>query len=65
MPTIMTLAMFPVLTIMYVKLARAEEREALVSFGYAYREYMEELPGFIPRLNHLIGQLTRRRYGNG
>ena len=27
-PTVLTLAMFPVLSVMYVKLARAEEREA-------------------------------------
>ena len=37
-PTILTLAMFPVLVWMYVHLARQEERETLAVFGDAYRE---------------------------
>lgn len=49
-PTILTLAMFPVLVVMYVKLAKAEEREAIAEFGDAYRNYMKDVPGFIPRL---------------
>lgn len=49
-PTILTLAMFPVLVVMYVKLAKAEEREAIAEFGDAYRNYMKEVPGFIPKL---------------
>lgn len=49
-PTILTLAMFPVLVVMYVRLAKAEEREAIAEFGDAYRTYMKEVPGFIPRL---------------
>jgi protein-S-isoprenylcysteine O-methyltransferase Ste14 len=64
-PTILTLAMFPVLVFMYVKLARNEEREALASFGDDYRRYMAEVPGFIPRLSRLFGGPARRRYGNG
>jgi len=47
-PTILTLAMFPVLVVMYVKLAKAEERESIAAFGDAYREYMKRVPGFIP-----------------
>ncbi len=49
-PTILTLAMFPVLVWMYVALARHEEREVLAEFGDAYRRYMERVPGFIPSL---------------
>lgn len=49
-PTILTLAMFPILVVMYVRLAKAEEREALAEFGDAYRNYMKEVPGFIPKL---------------
>ena len=49
-PTILTLAMFPVLTAMYVILSRREEREALAEFGDAYRRYMQRVPGFIPSL---------------
>ncbi|RVD51585.1 MAG: isoprenylcysteine carboxylmethyltransferase family protein [Mesorhizobium sp.] len=54
-PTLLTLAMFPVLVVMYVRLARAEEREAITEFGDAYRKYMAQVPGFIPRWNRLSG----------
>ena len=49
-PTLLTLAMFPVLVVMYVSLARSEEREALAEFGASYSEYMKNVPAFIPRL---------------
>lgn len=49
-PTILTLAMFPVLVWMYARLARAEERAALAEFGDAYRAYADRVPAFIPRL---------------
>lgn len=48
-PTLLTLAMFPVLTFMYARLALIEERKALAEFGDAYRRYMLDVPGFIPR----------------
>jgi protein-S-isoprenylcysteine O-methyltransferase Ste14 len=54
-PTILTLAMFPVLTVMYVKLARDEERVAVAEFGDAYKKYAAEVPGFIPRLSRIFG----------
>lgn len=49
-PTLLTLLMFPVLVIMYIRLARSEEREALAEFGDTYRHYMRQVPAFIPRL---------------
>jgi protein-S-isoprenylcysteine O-methyltransferase Ste14 len=49
-PTLLTLAMFPVLVDMYVRLSRAEEGEALAHFGDTYRRYMAEVPAFLPRL---------------
>lgn len=55
-PTLLTLVMFPVLAFMYVRLARAEEREALVTFGPLYANYMRDVPGFIPRLGPPPGQ---------
>ena len=61
-PTLLTLAMFPVLVVMYVKLARAEEREALASFGDAYRLYMADVPGFFPRLGRLFGRASDRSH---
>jgi len=48
-PTILTLAMFPLLVWMYVRLARQEEREALATFGNAYAKYAAQVPGFFPR----------------
>lgn len=49
-PTLLTIAMFPILTIVYIRLAKREEREAIAQFGDAYRRYMERTPAFIPRL---------------
>jgi protein-S-isoprenylcysteine O-methyltransferase Ste14 len=53
-PTILTLAMFPVLVWMYVRLARQEEREALASFGKAYVDYAAQVPAFIPQLSRIL-----------
>jgi protein-S-isoprenylcysteine O-methyltransferase Ste14 len=50
-PTLVTLAMFPFLVFMYVRLARREEAEALAAFGDEYRRYMEDAPAFFPRLS--------------
>jgi protein-S-isoprenylcysteine O-methyltransferase Ste14 len=49
-PTLLTLAMFPVLVWMYVHLARQEEREERAQFGEAYAEYAGRVPAFVPRL---------------
>ena len=58
-PTVLTLAMFPILVFMYVRLARTEEREALAEFGDEYARYVREVPGFIPRLADVIGSRTQ------
>jgi protein-S-isoprenylcysteine O-methyltransferase Ste14 len=55
-PTILTLAMFPVLTVTYVRLAKSEEREAIAEFGNEYRRYVAEVPGFFPRFGGPFGQ---------
>ncbi len=47
-PTILTLAMFPLLVWMYVRLAHAEEREALREFGTTYEHYAAGTPRWIP-----------------
>ena len=64
-PTILTLAMFPVLTVMYVKLARGEERDARAQFGAAYDRYATEVPGFIPKLGRLLGRAPSSDYRHG
>jgi protein-S-isoprenylcysteine O-methyltransferase Ste14 len=48
-PTLLTLLMFPVLTYMYVSLARREEREVSREFGEPYARYAAHTPAFIPR----------------
>ena len=49
-PTILTLAMFPVLVVMYSYLAKREEEDMLGQFGPQYREYAARTPRFFPRL---------------
>jgi protein-S-isoprenylcysteine O-methyltransferase Ste14 len=51
-PTLLTLAMFPVLVWMYARLARSEEREAIATFGDSYRRYATRVPAFFPRSLH-------------
>jgi protein-S-isoprenylcysteine O-methyltransferase Ste14 len=54
-PTLLTLAMFPVLAFMYARLARGEEAEANSQFGAAYAAYAQRVPAFFPRLDQLFG----------
>ena len=48
-PTILTLLMFPVLVLMYARLAVVEEREMLREFGDEYERYAANTPRFIPK----------------
>lgn len=54
-PTLLTLAMFPVLTFMYVRLAGQEERDARRQFGEAYDRYAALVPAFVPRWSRITG----------
>jgi protein-S-isoprenylcysteine O-methyltransferase Ste14 len=47
-PTIVTLLMFPILTYMYVRLARIEEKEAYAEFAEEYSKYAVNTPAFFP-----------------
>ncbi|MGE0873585.1 MAG: isoprenylcysteine carboxylmethyltransferase family protein [Burkholderiales bacterium] len=49
-PTLVTLAMYPILVVMYALLGKREEKEMLAQFGDEYRRYMEAVPAFIPGL---------------
>ena len=49
-PTIVTVATWPALLLIYYRLARREEREAEAQFGDAYRAYRARVPMFVPRL---------------
>jgi protein-S-isoprenylcysteine O-methyltransferase Ste14 len=64
-PTLLTLAMFPVLTFMYVRLARSEERQALAEFGNEYKAYMAVVPGFVPTLARVFGGRSASGSSNG
>ena len=58
-PTLLTLAMFPILVVMYVRLAREEEREVRGEFGEAYDCYAAATPGWLPRFDTLAGHASR------
>ncbi|NIS61329.1 MAG: isoprenylcysteine carboxylmethyltransferase family protein [Proteobacteria bacterium] len=49
-PTLLTLVMFPILVLTYVRLALREEREVSAQFGEQYIRYAENTPRFFPRL---------------
>ena len=48
-PTLVTLVMFPVLTVTYMRLAKREEREVRAEFGSQWDEYAARTPAFVPR----------------
>lgn len=48
-PTIITLIMFPILLVMYHRLARQEEAELKTQFGERYATYRDRVPMFFPR----------------
>ena len=50
-PTLPTLVMFPILTVMYVRLAIREEKVAEREFGEEWRRYAAITPRFLPRLS--------------
>lgn len=52
-PTLLTLAMFPILIFMYWRLALREEREVEAELGDVYRRYAARVPRFLPRLKEL------------
>lgn len=56
-PTLITLILFPILVVIYIRLAHSEEAQALLAFGEVYRIYMTKTPGWWP---HLIGGSAQR-----
>ena len=49
-PTLLTLVMFPVLVIMYARLAIVEEREMRAALGDEYARYAARTPRFVPKI---------------
>ncbi len=54
-PTLLTLAMFPILVWMYLRLAREEERATRAEFADDYARYASRVPAFIPRIGRSSG----------
>ncbi|MEW6670685.1 MAG: isoprenylcysteine carboxylmethyltransferase family protein [Thermodesulfobacteriota bacterium] len=50
-PTLPTLIMFPVLIIVYTRLAIREENDAKHEFGELYSRYAARIPRFVPRFH--------------
>jgi protein-S-isoprenylcysteine O-methyltransferase Ste14 len=50
-PTVLTLIMFPVLVVMYARLAVHEERKIRAQFGERYDSYAAVTPRFFPRFS--------------
>ena len=61
-PTLITLVMFPILAVSYVRLAHREEREVEAEFGDEWRAYAARTPRWIPRLQEIDGE--KRRSGH-
>jgi len=59
-PTLLTLVMFPVLVMVYIRLARREETLVIQEFGDEYRRYRARTPAFIPRLRDPGGMASGR-----
>lgn len=47
-PTLVTLIMFPILVVVYARLAKTEEHDMVAEFGQEYEEYRRRTPAFIP-----------------
>lgn len=62
-PTIPTLAMFPVLVAVYLRLARSEEREVAGRLGPEWAAYAARTPGFIPAA--ILRPFRRPERGSG
>ena len=57
-PTFITLAMFPVLLVVYRRLALREERDVRAELGAAYERYAARVPRFIPRLHQPSAEIA-------
>lgn len=53
-PTLLTLAMWPILIVMYYRLAKREEREMETKFAKKYHKYKRRVPMFLPSLRARI-----------
>lgn len=59
-PTVLSVALFPVVVFAYYQLARSEEREVEKEYGNEYRAYRNRVPMFIPRWGQWGAMTTTR-----
>lgn len=52
-PTLVTLLMFPILVLVYARLAKREEADMVDAFGQQYLAYRDMTPAFIPKMRRL------------
>ena len=60
-PTLATLVMFPILVLVYRRLAIREEREVAEEFGDAWAAYAARTPRLLPRLRSAVSRSARRQ----
>lgn len=60
-PTIVTVFLAPVIVLLYLNLARREERALVAEFGVAYRDYQARVPMLVPNLYDLALRLVLPR----
>ena len=53
-PTLLTIAMWPILMIAYYRLARREERAMEARYGEQYHQYWSQTPMFFPSLKNVL-----------
>jgi len=59
-PTIFSVALFPIIILVYYLLARSEERKVEEQFGDEYRAYRKRVPMFVPRWGQWRKLVTTR-----
>jgi protein-S-isoprenylcysteine O-methyltransferase Ste14 len=59
-PTLVTLVMFPILVVTYVRLAHREEREVAAEFADTWRAYAAVTPRWFPRRGAGVSKGTHR-----
>jgi protein-S-isoprenylcysteine O-methyltransferase Ste14 len=62
-PTLVTLVMFPILVVTYVRLAHREEREMAASYGAVWLAYAAKTPRWFPRLSGPRGGPRQEPHG--
>lgn len=63
--TLPMLLMWPILCLLYYRLARREEREVEAQFGDAYGIYRSRTGMFLPRLTHREAEAPRKQTAHG